>query len=107
MPGIKVFNDEDLPINNYHQMKPVYRCETGIMMKKLTSWKLIIKKNLFFVLPEDFVRKDVTEFAENETSISTSLTCRTIRIGSYKFDSKEKVKTCEFLLKFFRFGGIF
>lgn len=41
----------------------------------------------------DFVRADVDEFLEDETKISTSISCRTIRIGSYKFDSKEKVRS--------------
>lgn len=41
---------------------------------------------------DDFVRVAVDEFTEEESKISTSITCRTIRIGSYKFDSKEKVR---------------
>jgi hypothetical protein len=45
---------------------------------------------------DDFVRERVTEFAEGEDKLMTSLTCRSIRIGSYKFESTEKVR-CQFI----------
>lgn len=50
---------------------------------------------LLFCILDDFVRSDVTALAENETKMSTSIACRTIRIGSYKFESKEKVCASE------------
>jgi transcriptional regulator CtsR len=37
-------------------------------------------------------RKDVTKFGDNERKDITSFHCQTIRIGSFKFDSKEKVR---------------
>ncbi|KAL7051210.1 hypothetical protein ACKWTF_004382 [Chironomus riparius] len=40
---------------------------------------------------DDFIRLDVTEFQEGEDKLETSLTCRTIRIGSYKFETKDPV----------------
>ncbi|KAG5678957.1 hypothetical protein PVAND_008575 [Polypedilum vanderplanki] len=58
--------------------------------------KVIIKKPyepdiVEDVVPDDFNRVDVINFEEGEDKIATTLTCRTIRIGSYKFDSKEEV----------------
>lgn len=40
---------------------------------------------------DSFVRSNVEEFIEGERKIATSFSCSTIRIGTYKFDSKEKV----------------
>jgi hypothetical protein len=45
---------------------------------------------LFLFIPDDFVWTDVT--ANNNDRLITSFSCRTVRIGSYKFESKEKVK---------------
>lgn len=47
---------------------------------------------MVLVFAEDFVRQPVDQFGPGEERISTSITCRTIRIGTYKFDSKEKVR---------------
>lgn len=49
-------------------------------------------KCLFYSFADDFVRLDVSEFAEGDDKLSTSLTCRSIRIGSHKFEATEKVK---------------
>lgn len=46
------------------------------------------------------MRENVAEFADNEEEITTNILCRTIRIGSYKFDSKDEVN---FFHKDFRF----
>lgn len=46
---------------------------------------------IYFLIVDDFMRLDVTDFQEGDEKLSTSILCRTIRIGSYKFDSKEKV----------------
>lgn len=61
------------------------------MVLKLTNSQF---KSLIFNysrILDGFIRLDVTDFKEGEDKIVTSLTCRTIRIGSYKFDSKDSV----------------
>lgn len=45
-----------------------------------------------FVFSDDFVRHPVDEFSAGEQKISTSVACRTIRIGTHKFETKEKVR---------------
>jgi hypothetical protein len=42
-------------------------------------------------IADDFVRHDVTHFDEGENKIEASVPCRTVRVGSYKFDCKDKV----------------
>lgn len=53
----------------------------------------------FFVnsITDTFERVNVLEFNDGEEKLATSFTCRSIRIGSYKFDSTEKVKEKNFL----------
>jgi hypothetical protein len=59
------------------------------------SFILFSPKNLFLfpvsIILDDFSRVDVCEFSSSESKISATFSCRTIRIGSYKFESKEQV----------------
>lgn len=52
---------------------------------------ILMLKIIILQLIENFERKSVVHFAPDETKLSTSLTCRSIRIGTYKFESTEKV----------------
>jgi hypothetical protein len=44
---------------------------------------------MYFI--DDFVRRSVVDCAEDEQLIVTKFQCRTIRIGTYKFETSEKV----------------
>lgn len=60
---------------------------------------LEMKTNPKFIeifIAEDFQRHSVVEFAEGENKLTTSLKCRSIRIGSYKFETSEKVRRKKF-----------
>lgn len=77
---------------NYLQRRPTKICGINRIYSLIMSIFLCITHIL-----DDFIRLDVTEFQEGEDKVETSLTCRTIRIGSYKFETKDSV-SCSCLL---------
>lgn len=53
---------------------------------------------ILLLFTEEFVRTDVTQLTGTEGVMSASISCRTIRIGTHKFDSKEKVSLAALII---------